>query len=120
MPKPWTWKRLEVRERGKPQHATRGWRKPEYRTNARGMIVKDIRQRERIPAVQRFFDHIEYVGECWRYTGSKQFWVTDDVVISPWRFSYEVHNGTLAPKGARFKWKCGNVGCCNPEHIILR
>lgn len=89
--------------------------------NARGMTVKDIKPKDRRPALERFEEKIERIGECWLYNGGEdQIWIRDGLTIAPWRFAYEVYNGVLAPKHARFRWRCGNVGCCNWEHISLR
>ncbi len=96
-----------------------GYRHNEIIRNARGQLVKAIKQKDRKPAVERFFDALEYRGDCWIYHGSEQFWVTDDVVISPWRFSYEIHAGQLAPKHARFGRTCQTPKCCNPDHLQL-
>ncbi len=117
-PRDWCWKRLAANE-VKPQYNTSGVRRPEYKKNARGVTVKVAKPKDRRPAVERFFEHIEYAGECWIFTGAVQFWVNDDVVISPWRFSYEIHDGSLAPPHARFGRKCKTPKCCNPEHLLL-
>ncbi len=96
-----------------------GYRRPDYIKNARGQTVKWTKPKARRPAVERFFDRLDYVGECWVYRGCEQFWINDYVVLSPWRFSYEIHSGSLAPKHARFIWWCGRPKCCNPEHLFL-
>ncbi len=118
-PRDWCWKRLAANE-VKPRYDTSGVRRPEYQKNARGVTVKITKEKDRRPAVERFFDYIEYLGECWKYKqGEDQIWVNDKVIISPWRFSYEIHNGVLAPKHARFTWTCKTPKCCNPEHLFL-
>src|SRR5262245_46589438 len=118
--KRWMWKELESRERGRPTWATSGWKRPEHRINSRGMIVKAIRLKDRRPALERFFEKLEYLGECWLYRGGNQIWVNDDIIISPWRFSFEVHHGVLVAPHARFGWTCETAGCCNWEHLYVK
>ena len=115
----WCWKRLAANS-VEPSYATKGYRKPEYKINARGMTVKETKDKDRRPAVERFFEHIEYVGKCWIYKqGEDQIWVNEKVIISPWKFSYEIHNSVLAPLHARFRRTCKTPKCCNPDHLFL-
>lgn len=89
--------------------------------NRTGVHVKrHQRQKDTRPAYERFFEKIKEIGDCWIWNcESYQFWVNEQIVMSPWRFSYEHHGGFAAPPHARFAWTCKTPKCCNPEHIIL-
>lgn len=118
--KRWCWEELEERDASRPKHAQRNWRKPEYRRNRDGVIVRDVKEKERKPAVERLYAHIKEIDECWIYKGgAEQIEITPGVVMSPWRFIYEVHHGKPVPKHARFGRTCETPKCCRPGHLFV-
>lgn len=110
--KNWTWKALAA-----------GERRPDKMLNASGLIVRYHAPHPTRSAIERFFDRIEEVetaaGVCWRWLASDQFWVRGQIVISPWRYSYELLIGAHVPRGANFRWLCSTPRCCQPEHLEM-
>lgn len=69
---------------------------------------------EKPDLIDRFFAKVDTSGECWLWTGAKQFRV-GDAKVHPRRFAYELRND---PTDIRLDVMCGELWCVNPDHII--
>lgn len=117
MKRDWTWKKLQD---GEPKYSRLDIR-PDTITNEQGIVVRYHAPHPVKPTIERFFDQIvevEVNGEtCWQWQASEQFWVRGSIVISPWRYSYELLVGRKIPPGANFRWLCNTPRCVQPEHL---
>lgn len=75
------------------------------------------------PIEQRFWNRLDYSGECWIWTGSKKSDGYGAVEVnrksmSAHRIAYELTYGPI-PKGMLVCHHCDNPSCCNPSHLFL-
>lgn len=93
--------------------------------NKHGALARKAKPREIVPAVERFFARVveqesELPMPCLIWRGALFIRVTEFTVRRPWRFYYEIENGTLTPNGANWQWLCANPNlCCEPSHLVL-
>ena len=78
--------------------------------------------RRRKPAEERFFAKVEQRGECWVWTGARQysgygrFLGDDHRVTGAHQWSWRFFRGPV-PAGLVLDHLCRNRSCVNPDHL---
>lgn len=95
-------------------------RAPEWRKRPLTSVIGSCAPKR--PAIDRWRDGFDVVGECWVWRGAKStkgyatFRDDSGKKVSVHRFAYQQFVGPI-PDGLVLDHLCRNPGCCNPAHL---